>query len=101
MPDLLESIGQQNDISITTECICFPNYGLEDHLNDGDVQNRIPSNEYSHLIFQQGPSSQAYGRETLFSFGKQLSNLARNHDVIPAYLMVWPSLAYYNTFDRV
>lgn len=101
MPVLLEKIGEENDITITTECICYGNYALEDHINDGIVQTKISSKKYSHLVFQQGPSSQAYGRETLLEYGKQLSKLALENQATPAYLMVWPSIVYYHTFDGV
>jgi len=53
------------------------------------------------VLFQQGPSSQAYGRSSLLKYGGMISNLARTHDTRPAYLMVWPAVQYYHTFSGV
>lgn len=98
---MLEQIGKSNGLDITTQCICKANYGLEDHINDALVESELMSNSYDFVIFQQGPSSQAYGRESLLEYGKLLAVMALENKASPAYLMVWPSMAYYQTFDGV
>ena len=98
---MLEQLAKENGLSIQTKCICLPNYGLEDHMNDGLVAAELAARQYQFVIFQQGPSSQAYGRESLFTYGQQLAVLALAHQATPAYLMVWPSKAYYQTFEGV
>lgn len=101
MPSILENIGKSNGLNISTQCICNPNYGLEDHINDGLVEPELRSTSYDYVIFQQGPSSQAYGRESLLEYGKLLSVLALENKATSAYLMVWPSMVYYQTFNGV
>lgn len=101
MPSILENIGKSNGFDITTQCICKPNYGLEDHINEGLVAPELRKTQYDFVIFQQGPSSQAYGRKSLLEYGKQLSMMALASHATPAYLMVWPSTTYYQTFDGV
>ncbi len=101
MPELLESIGKEFNKKIEADCLCFPNYGLEDHWNDGLFQKKLKTDKFDYVIFQQGPSSQAYGRSSLQEFGGKISKLAEDTGAIPAYFMVWPSVRYYHTFKGV
>ncbi len=101
LPGLLEDIGRAHNQTIETDCLCYPNYGLEDHWQDGDFQQMIETGSYDFVVFQQGPSSQDYGRESLLEFGGKISDLSKKHNAKPVYFMVWPSLAYYHTFDGV
>ncbi len=101
LPEIVERLGNSFNKKIKTQCICFPNYGLEDHWNDGLIQASISKEEFDFVVFQQGPSSQAYGRASLLDFGGRISKLAIEKDAIPVYFMVWPSIQYYQTFDGV
>lgn len=101
LPAMVETIGKAYNKEISTECLCLPNYGLEDHWNDGLVQKKIESTNYDYVLFQQGPSSQAYGRSSLFEFGGKISTLAKANGAKPGYFMVWPSVQYYHTFGGV
>lgn len=101
LPGMVETIAKVYDKQISTECICLPNYGLEDHWNDGLIQKKIGNEKFDYVLFQQGPSSQAYGRSSLFDFGGKISSLAKENDTKPGYFMVWPSVQYYHTFEGV
>ncbi|OEK00874.1 hypothetical protein BFP97_04830 [Roseivirga sp. 4D4] len=101
LPEIVERLGKSLNKKIETQCICFPNYGLEDHWNDGLIQASVSKGEFDYVIFQQGPSSQAYGRTSLIDFGGRISKLSIKHEAKPAYFMVWPSVQYYQTFDGV
>ena len=79
----------------------FPAYALEDHWALGKMQDRIAEGDIDFLVIQQGPSSQAYGRETLFEYGQIMDALCRQYNTRLAYFMVWPSRVYYDTFDAV
>jgi len=101
LPEIVERLGKSFNKNIDTQCICFPNYGLEDHWNDGLIQASISKGEFDFVVFQQGPSSQAYGRTSLLDFGGRISKLAIEKGATPVYFMVWPSLQYYQTFNGV
>ena len=101
LPGMVEKIGKSFNKYIKTQCLCFPNYGLEDHWNNATVQKLLQEGRFDYVVFQQGPSSQAYGRSSLHDFGGKISTLANANDVQPAYFMVWPSVQYYQTFDGV
>ncbi len=101
LPELVRAEGIANDKSIAVETVANPNYGLEDHWNDGIVQRLIRSKKFQFVIIQQGPSSQRYGRESLLEFGSYLKDLCDDHDAQLAFFMVWPSREYYHTFNGV
>lgn len=98
---MVKAVGKEIGRRIETTCLCYPNYGLEDHWNDGKLQKLMKKEDFDFVVFQQGPSSQAYGRSSLHEFGRKISTLVREHGAQPAYFMVWPSMQYYLTFEGV
>lgn len=101
LPLLVKQHAKQKGIEITTKMIAFPNYAIEDHWNDGQIQKLISSNNFDYVIIQQGPSSQKDGRKMLIKYGKKLNSLCKINKSQLCYFMVWPSLNYYHTFDDV
>ena len=101
LPLILEKIAAFYGITIESEMICYPNYAIVDHLNEGKIQQKIATENYDFVIIQQGPSSQEEGRKMLLNAGKRLSILCEKYNSKLAYYMVWPSKRYYFTFDKV
>ena len=101
LPQLVKKYASLKEIDIHTEMIAFPNYAIEDHWNDGKVQQLISSKTYDFVVIQQGPSSQSDGRKMLIEYGKKYNSLCNLNDAKLCYFMVWPSLSYYSTFDGV
>lgn len=101
LPQLVKKNAKLKGIEINTKMLAFPNYSIEDHWVDGQVQKLISSKKYDFVIIQQGPSSQNEGRKTLIEYGKIYNGLCKLNNVKLCYFMVWPSLNYYHTFDDV
>lgn len=101
LPQLVSKNAKQKGIELNSKMIAFPNYAIEDHWNDGQVQQLISSKKYDFVIIQQGPSSQSDGRKMLIDSGKKYKSLCEINGVKLCYFMVWPSLNYYHTFDGV
>ena len=101
LPQILEGLSKTVKLDITTICVCYPNYSLEDHWFNGDFRNMLANESFDFIIMQQGPSSQALGREWLIKFGKMIQDEASKYDAKTAYYMVWPSKQYYYTFNGV
>jgi len=101
LPLLVKNRGKEMGLSISCTTEVGPGFGLEDHWNIGLIQSQISSNFYDYVIIQQGPSSQAYGRDSLIEYGGRIAQLCSTIDTQLAYFMVWPSLTYYETFDSV
>lgn len=101
LPELAKKNAKLKGVEINIKMIAFPNYAIEDHWNEGQVQKLISSKKYDFAIIQQGPSSQDDGRKMLIEYGKKYSQLCKLNDVQLCYFMVWPSLKNYHIFDGV
>jgi lysophospholipase L1-like esterase len=101
LPAMLAKIGKEQEVTIATKTVAYPNYALEDHWNDGHVQQLIASKKYDFVVVQQGPSSQADGRAMLFDYGARLKTLCDAYNTKLAFFMVWPALSNIHTFDGV
>lgn len=101
LPTLVENEAALNGVAVSTEMIAKPNYAIIDHLNDGDVQKLLAGQKFDFVIVQQGPSSQAEGREMLINDGSTLKQLCDKNGAKLCFFMVWPSLNYFSTFDDV
>ena len=101
MPKMLEYIGKQQGITIKTKSLCFPNYAIIDHINDGKLQKLLAKKQFDYLVIQQGPSSQVEGRRMLIQDGAIIRALCEQYNTKLGYFMVWPSVRYYHTFDKV
>lgn len=66
-----------------------PNYGLEDHWNEGIVQDQLQRGGYQVLVMQQGPSSLAESRADLIPWVQRWADEARRHGTRPAVYAVW------------
>ncbi|HNP17216.1 MAG TPA: SGNH/GDSL hydrolase family protein [Fulvivirga sp.] len=101
LPKLIQEIGKEKGNRIKYTSLTLPNYALEDHWNEGQLQDYIKSEKFDFVIVQQGPSSQPEGRTMLFEYGQLIKTLCDNHNTKLAFYMVWPSRTYYHTFDGV
>ena len=101
LPGLVSDKGKIYGINIKTEMLALPNYAISDHWDDGKVQQLISYNKYDFVVIQQGPSSQAEGREILLEYGPKYNDLCKQSGSRLAYFMVWPALANYENFNGV
>ncbi len=101
LPGLVEQIASSKGVKVGTRMLALPNYALEDHWNDGKLQDHIKSEEFDYVIVQQGPSSQADGRIMLLTTGAQIKELCEQHNTKLAFFMVWPARVNYHTFGGV
>lgn len=101
LPQIVEAIASEDNISVSTTTLAYPNYAIVDHWADGQVQTLVQSGKYDYVVIQQGPSSQQDGYDTLVHDGKAYADLCKAHGTKLAYFMVWPSRNYYHTFDGV
>ena len=101
LPSLVLEQAKKKGVTVKSKMVAYPNYALEDHWNDGNVNNLIRSGDFDYVVIQQGPSSQEDGRTSLLEYGGKLKKLCDEHDAKLVYFMVWPSRAYYYTYDGV
>jgi hypothetical protein len=101
LPSLVERMGNADGRTIRTEVLAYANYALADHWNDQKVQQLICAGDFDFVVVQQGPSSQADGREMLFDFGERMKRLCDSRGTELAFFMVWPAKENYHTFEGV
>ncbi len=101
LPLLVANAGAKYDIPLETEMLAFPNFSLEDHWLQGKLQKLIASGRFDIVVVQQGPSSQADGREMLLTYGSKLKRLCEKNGVVLAFFMVWPPKDHVDRFDGV
>ncbi|MFT3908244.1 MAG: SGNH/GDSL hydrolase family protein [Ferruginibacter sp.] len=101
LPGIVARLGKEKGIKIKTEMIAYPDYSLEDHWNDGELQKLLAANHYDFVIIQQGPSSQEEGRTTLLDYGARIKTLCEKNNARLAFFMVWPAFVNFNNFDGV
>ena len=101
LPEIVEHIASDFNETVTTTTLCYPNYALIDHWNDGKLQKYIKTGSFNYVIIQQGPSSQNEGKQMLLEDGAKIKALCETHGSQLVYFMVWPSKHYYYTFDGV
>ena len=101
LPALVKKEADARSITLTTTMEAYPNYAIIDHWEDGKVQELIAKEAYDFVIIQQGPSSQAFGREVLMTYGRRFKDLCETYGTKLVYYMVWPSVANFHTFEDV
>jgi hypothetical protein len=101
LPKLLKNFAFSKGKKINVTCQCLPNYALIDHWGDGKIQNLLNSEKFTHVIIQQGPSSQEEGRIMLLEYGAKIKELCDANKSKLAFYMVWPARSNYGTFDGV
>jgi hypothetical protein len=101
LPVLVEEAAKTHGVKISTEVLAYPNYALEDHWNDGELQKLIASKKFQYVMVQQGPSSQEDGRTMLLDYGQRIKTLCDKNNAQLVFFMVWPSRANSVTFEGV
>jgi hypothetical protein len=101
LPALVTTLAKQKGITVSTTSLAKPNYALEDHWIDGEMQELIRKHKYDFVVVQQGPSSQADGRIMLMDYGERIKQFCAAHNTKLAFFMVWPARPNLHMFDGV
>lgn len=101
LPKLVSQEAASTGIEIETLMIAYPDFSLQDHWDQKTFQRLLELSSFDYLVIQQGPSSQNEGKRTLLKYGKLFKTLSKENGTQLVYLMVWPSLQLYHSFDAV
>lgn len=101
LPAIVTRLAGEKGIEVTTGMLVAPNYALEDHWNDGRLQELISEKQFDFVVVQQGPSSQQDGRTMLLDYGARIKTVCEKNNTKLAFLMVWPAYSNLRTFDGV
>lgn len=98
LPSLVAKLGKAEKHDLVTKTLAFPNYSLEDHLNDRRTLTAL-SERWDFIVLQQGPSAMEESRTLLLRDVKRIAEKARGAKLV--LFMVWPSRARIGDFARV
>lgn len=101
IPKLVRELGKADSIFIEYETIAKPDYGLDDHLNEGIVQKEINKGKYDFVVVQQGPSALPESQAILMASVQKYKVLCDQANSKLALYMVWPSKARIFDLDNV
>ena len=82
------------------ESVAKPDYGLEQHWNDGEARRAI-SRGWDVVVLQQGPSSLPESRRLLISYTRRFDAEIKKAGARTALYMVWPSRVRRGDFPGV
>lgn len=101
IPALVKKLGELDGINIEYKTIVGADYGLEDHLSEGTVQNALAVSKYDFVVIQQGPSALPASQINLMSVVQQYKMLCDHAKTKLAVYMVWPSKSRLFDLDQV
>jgi hypothetical protein len=101
LPALIKELAAMDGISLTYDEILLPDYSLEDHWNDGNVQAVIKKKHYDIMVAQQGPSALPESQELLKKYAQKFADECVAANTQLNLYMVWPSKSRSFDLDNV
>lgn len=101
LPAMVRAIGAADGVVIRTKMMAHPNWGIQDHWEQGDAVDEIAAENWDVVVMQQGPSASEAGGVDLLTWSAKFGTVAANHHTCPAMYMVWSSSDRMEDFDDV
>lgn len=101
LPAVVEEMAKLDGKAITSTSFLYPDYSLEDHWNDGQVEDAIEKGNYDFVVFQQGPSALPESQILLVNYATRFAAVCKKHNSTMLLYMVWPSKARLFDLDGV
>ena len=102
LPAIVEALAEaSHQKRFVYKTIALPNFGLEDHWQQGEARNVIAKGKWDVVVLQQGPSGLEESRRSLLDSVRRFDKEIRAAGAKPALYMVWPAEARFGDFDRV
>ena len=100
LPAMVCALARSAGRQAICESVAKPDFGLEEHWNDGDARRAI-SRGWDVVVLQQGPSALPESRRLLVAYTQRFDAEIKKAGARTALLMVWPSRARRGDFPRV
>ncbi len=103
LPAMIEAVAAQAGLKgrVTCRAIALPDFGLEEHWNDGRAAGAIRKGRWTHIVLQQGPTSLPESETVLRTYTRRFAVEAKAHGAIVGLYSVWPPLSRFGSFDAV
>ncbi len=100
LPAMVCAMARSTGRPATCESVAKPDYGLEEHWNDGDARRAI-GRGWDVVVLQQGPSALPESRRLLVAYARRFDAEIKKAGARTALYMVWPSRARRGDFPGV
>src|SRR6185503_529812 len=101
LPSLVAELASLDSVKLIHKSFTFPDYSLEDHWNEGRVEDEIEKGNYDYVILQQGSSALDESRVLLIEYAKKFAEVCKKANAKPMLFMVWPFKSRLFDLDRV
>jgi hypothetical protein len=103
LPAMIEAVAAQAGLKgrITCRAVALPDFGLEEHWNDGRALRALQHERWTEVVLQQGPSSLPESERVLRTYAKKFAFEARARGAAVSLYAVWPSLDRIASLDAV
>lgn len=100
LPAMVCALARSAGRQAICESVAKPDFGLEEHWNDGDARRAI-SRGWDVVVLQQGPSALPESRRLLIAYTRRFDAEIKKAGARTALFMVWPSRARRGDFAGV
>lgn len=97
---IVQSLADAGGQAMSYHAFLQPNYGLEDHWNEG-LPGEIQRLKPDIVVMQQGPSSLPESRVDLVTWTERIDSVVRRVGGRSALYMVWPPASSMDAFPAV
>jgi hypothetical protein len=98
---MIEALVTDNGGTMTSRTVALPDFGLEEHWNDGRAMRALREGTWTMVVLQQGPSSLPESQAMLHDYTKRFAREARQRGAEVALFSVWPQRSRAAAFDAV
>ena len=101
LPGMVTALAKAGGRDVRCETVALPNFGLEEHWQQGEARKRIAQGGWTFVVLQQGPSALSESQVILRDYTKRFDAEIKRVGARTALYMVWPAKARFGDFDGV
>ena len=103
LPAMIEAVAASAGLKGRVVCrgVAMPDFGLQEHWDQGDALRGIRNGQWTHVVLQQGPSSQPDSRVILREFTKKFAFEVKAKGAKVVLYSTWTSRNRLNFMDDV
>ena len=101
LPAMVATLTRAAGKPMQVDSVALPDFGLEEHWQQGDARTAIARGGWTSVVLQQGPSALPDSRRILIDYVKRFDKEIKASGAKTALYMVWPSQQRRGDFSAV
>lgn len=101
LPAMVATLARTAGKPMHIESVALPDFGLEEHWQQGDARKAIARGGWTFVVLQQGPSALPESRRILIDYVRRFDKEIKASGAKTALYMVWPSQQRRGDFSGV